>query len=78
MQKFLIIIILIMLLAVIILFGFYQSYIKDDKEFCLDTGRCVEGLEINTEYGRIKINKENCVKYGWQWDDEKKWCNTRN
>jgi len=49
-----------------------------DIDTCLDIGICSEGLEINTEYGRIKINKENCVKYGWKWDETRKWCNTRN
>jgi len=46
-----------------------------DKDTCLDTSICKEGLEINTEYGLIKINKENCLKYGWIWNDKKKSCN---
>ena len=45
------------------------------KDTCLDTSICKEGLEINTEYGLIKINKENCLKYNWVWDNEKKSCN---
>ena len=52
-------------------------FIKDDKDFCLDSGTCKEGLEVNTEHGRIKINKENCLKYGWQWDEKIKECKVR-
>ncbi len=36
---------------------------------CLDTGICTDGLEINTEYGLVKINKENCIKYNWKWEN---------
>jgi hypothetical protein len=53
---------------------FLISYLKDDKDFCLDTAICKEGLEINTEHGRILVNKENCEKYNWIWDDENKMC----
>lgn len=49
-----------------------------DKDFCLDSSICAEGLELNTEYGLIKINKENCLKYNWKWDDKSKYCNMRN
>ena len=46
-----------------------------NKDTCLDTSICKEGLEINTEYGLVEINKENCLKYNWVWDDKKKSCN---
>ena len=46
-----------------------------NKDTCLDTSICKEGLEINTEYGLVKINKENCLKYNWFWNDKKKSCN---
>ena len=40
------------------------------KEFniqdCLDNSNCVEGLKINTQHGTITINKEHCIKYGWE------------
>lgn len=36
-----------------------------DIDGCLDSGDCAEGLFINTEYGKIEINKENCLKYNW-------------
>ena len=49
-----------------------------DKDYCLDSAICAEGLELNTEYGLIKINKENCLKYHWKWDDKSRYCNMRN
>jgi len=45
------------------------------KDTCLDSSICKEGLEVNTEYGLIKINKNNCLKYGWIWDEKIKSCN---
>ena len=46
-----------------------------NTDVCLDSGLCAENLEVNTEYGLIKINKENCLKYNWKWDEKKKHCN---
>lgn len=45
-----------------------------DIDDCLDSGYCSEGLSINTEYGTIEINKENCLKYNWTWNEEQKYC----
>jgi len=50
---------------------------QHDIDCCLDVGICAEGLEINTEYGRTKINKENCLKYNWKWNEARKDCNIR-
>lgn len=44
-------------------------WLFDDKDFCLTTGNCAEGLKLNTEYGLIEINKENCLKYNWEWSN---------
>lgn len=46
-----------------------------DKDICLDTGICKEGLEVNTNHGLVTINKENCIKYNWLWNEEKRYCN---
>ncbi len=46
-----------------------------DKDMCLDFAMCREGLDVNTEYGLIKINEENCIKYNWEWNQESKMCN---
>lgn len=50
---------------------------KDDKDFCLDSGICTQGQLINTEYEKIQINKENCLKYNWTWNEERKYCQLR-
>ena len=46
-----------------------------NTDVCLDSGLCAENLKVNTEYGLIKINKENCLKYNWKWNEKKKYCN---
>ena len=48
------------------------------RDVCLDTSVCDEGLQINTEYGLIEVNKENCEKYGWEWREKGKVCNMRD
>ena len=48
------------------------------RDICLDTSVCDEGLQINTEYGLIEVNKENCEKYGWEWREKGKVCNMRD
>lgn len=53
-----------------------QFYFASDN--CLDTGTCKEGLEVNTEYGLVRINKENCTKYNWEWLDKIKTCEIKN
>lgn len=73
MNKIFKIIILSFLILFILIFGVFYV-IKDDKDICLDSGICREGLIINTQYGEISINKENCIKYNWLWNDEKRFC----
>lgn len=63
----------IIFFIVLIVVGLFTLF--DDKDICLDTGICKKGLEINTSYGLIKINKENCIKYNWLWDEENETCN---
>lgn len=48
--------------------------LKDNKDVCLDSGICVQGQLINTEYGITEINKQNCQKYNWNWNEEQKYC----
>lgn len=73
MNKIFKIIVLSFLILFILIFGVFYV-IKDDKDICLDSGICIEGLIINTQYGEISINKENCIKYNWLWNDEKRFC----
>lgn len=51
------------------------NMIFDEKDACLDMNICKEGLKVNTEYGLITINEENCQKYNWHWDSKNKRCN---
>ena len=53
------------------------NMICDEKDACLDMNICKEGLKVNTEYGLITINEENCQKYNWHWDSKNKRCNLR-
>lgn len=49
-----------------------------DLDMCYDDGICAENIEINyTGYGKILITRENCFRYGWIWDEEKRFCNIR-
>ena len=73
MNKIFKIIVLSFLILFILIFGVFYV-IKEDKDICLDSGICREGLIINTQYGEISINKENCIKYNWLWNDEKRFC----
>jgi len=73
MNKIFKIIVLSFLILFILIFGVFYV-IKDDKDICLDSGICREGLIINTQYREISINKENCIKYNWLWNDEKRFC----
>ncbi|MCV6599638.1 MAG: hypothetical protein OIF36_04085 [Alphaproteobacteria bacterium] len=59
-------------LIIVILSFLIWNWLNIDS--CLDSGYCKEGLELNTEYGLITINQENCQKYNWIWHDEKKIC----
>ena len=49
-------------------------YLHSDNDTCLDTSICREGLKINTEYGKIIINKASCLKYGWRWIENSNAC----
>ncbi len=52
-------------------------FFDDAPDTCLDIGYCKKGLQLNTEYGLVTINKETCKKYNWTWYDNKKECCVR-
>ena len=52
----------------------FYSYTNNDLDTCLDIGYCKSGIEINTEYGKIKISKQNCLKYNWKWHEKDSSC----
>lgn len=67
------------LILIVILFNYSGRIVPDvkyahDYETCLDMNICTEGLEIKTIHGKIKINKETCLKYNYQWNDSQKTC----
>ena len=46
---------------------------------CVEDGLCDEGLEVTAKDGkRVIINKENCIKNGWEWIEDGKTCNIWN
>lgn len=68
---------------IIILFNYCVDLFPEvryafDLDNCLDMGICAEGLEVKTEHGLIKINKESCLKYGFEWNEKKLYCYLRN
>ncbi len=47
-------------------------------ELCIDMGICPEGIKMKNDEGVLfEINKENCSKYGYKWNDERRDCNLR-
>jgi len=64
----------ICLLSVIITLFYIIKYIANDVDFCLDTGYCKEGLSLNTEFGQIIVNQENCINNSGIWISNKKYC----
>ncbi len=68
---------IISILFIIIFFLPYISYeifVHDDKDVCLDSGFCKEGLTLNTENGEIIVNKNTCEANGGIWKEKIKAC----
>lgn len=64
----------IIIIAIVCLFVCMCNYIYDDKDACLDSGYCKEGLSLNTANGQIIINEENCKQENGTWIDKKRVC----
>lgn len=63
-------IILILALAVIFFVRLF-NYIYDNKDACLDSGICKEGLAVKMNDGqKIIINQETCKQYNGVWRDK--------
>ncbi len=72
----------VIFIIIIVIYMFMLDYLPDvkynmDLDTCLDNGICAENLEVNTEYGKIIINSQTCIKYGWSWNEEKMFCDLR-
>lgn len=50
----------------------------DDKDVCLDTGFCKEGINVNIKGIRIVVNEQSCVDNFGIWDSDKKVCRFKN
>ena len=50
-----------------------------ESDYCIEDGDCEEGRIVNTEkYGKVLINKKNCLKYNWEWYEKQKYCKLWN
>jgi hypothetical protein len=48
-----------------------------DSDYCVEDGDCYEGREIKRHNTLIVINKENCLKYSWNWDEKRRQCKVK-
>lgn len=56
-----------------------MDYLGIESDYCIEDGDCKEGRIVNTEkYGKVLINKENCLKYNWEWHEKQKYCKLWN
>lgn len=69
-------IIMLSVLFGIFIWGLFWAteYMGIQSDYCIEDGDCKEGREINTKHGLITINKEKCIKYGWEWNDKRREC----
>ena len=72
-RKILMIIVLLIIGTVFTIKMMHHLGIESD--YCIEDGDCEEGRVINTKkYGPVPINKENCLKYHWEWYEKQKYC----
>ena len=67
-------------LIIFFLFSFFSpsSIYANKTNLCLDSGICSEGLETKNYDGELfLINKDSCLKYGYEWIVDEKACNLR-
>ena len=58
----------------VLIIALFVIFLYDDRELCLTTGHCREGLYLNTENGEILINEETCLNDNGHWDEKRRWC----
>ena len=78
-KKYLLLVLFVSLICVniaIVIVPIFLFFFMTNNDFdtCLDTGFCKSGIEINTEYGKVKISKQNCLKYNWEWHEKDSSC----
>lgn len=46
-----------------------------DMELCMEMNICSEGITMKNDEGVLfEINKENCIKYDYKWDEQNRSC----
>lgn len=71
--------------ALIVLFALYCSFpflptsIRElaGYELCYDDSHCLENSKVYVDHRLVMINKKNCLKHGWVWDEKGKSCDIR-
>ena len=53
---------------------FMLSFFWDDKDACLDSGWCKEGMQVNNENGCFIVNEKSCIQNNGIWKPNKKVC----
>lgn len=64
----------LLFISVIGVLGLLIAYFWDDKDACLDSGWCKEGMQVNTENGCIIVNEKSCIQNNGIWKPNKKVC----
>lgn len=68
-KKYILFHLLIFLALLFIIF-----FIYDDKDACLDSAYCKEGLPLNIEGKKIIVNEQTCLENSGTWYQDKKIC----
>ena len=48
--------------------------IRASDSYCEEYFQCVAGTKITRGKETFIMNKENCLKYDWEWNEEKNFC----
>ena len=76
MKKIIITHLMLPIFAIILLIAIINLADKiSPSNYCIEDGDCYEGDKIKiNENVTITVNKENCLKYHWSWDEKRNMC----
>ncbi len=60
--------------SVLAIFATLFIFVYDDKDACLDSGICKEGLPLNVEGRQIIVNEKTCKEENGNWIEKRKTC----
>jgi len=65
---------LIVLFALYCILPFLPTSIRElaGYELCYDDSQCPENSKVYIDHKLVMINKKNCLKYGWVWNEKGK------